>query len=114
MELLEATPIPWAQGVVSSNLAAPTNEINALQLNPSRTCVSSIRDYPFKSVESSTCEKNCVRTVSKLRDRDTTIERAEATGNMVTYPTMPSKTICRLRRRRMATLPTAHNVCRSG
>lgn len=24
MELLEATPIPWAQGVVSSNLAAPT------------------------------------------------------------------------------------------
>ena len=27
MELLEATPIPWAQGVVSSNLAAPTKEI---------------------------------------------------------------------------------------
>jgi hypothetical protein len=27
MELLETTPIPWAQGVVSSNLAAPTNKI---------------------------------------------------------------------------------------
>src|SRR5437879_6323986 len=70
MELLEATPIPWAQGVVSSNLAAPTNEINRLQRDSSRTCFSSSRDYHFKSIESSVCEMNCVRTVPKLRSSD--------------------------------------------
>ena len=41
MEPLEPTQAPWAQGVVSSNLAAPTNRISGLERRskePARLC----------------------------------------------------------------------------
>jgi hypothetical protein len=36
MEPLEPTRVPWAQGVVSSNLTAPTNVFNELQSSSER------------------------------------------------------------------------------